>query len=834
MFRFFRLAIAILFLPFFYLTATAQEQAGKTILVLDASGSMWGQINGISKIEIAQSVIGNLLKDLPDDQELGLTAYGHNRKGDCSDIETLVAPALGTKAAIAKAVNAIKPKGKTPLSAAVIKAAEALKYTEDKATVILISDGKETCDFDPCEVGKKLEESGVDFTAHVVGFDVANPADRAQLQCLAENTGGQFLTASNATELTKALQKVSAPLPPQPLKVSFRAVETGTGKPINQDLVWTLTNTDTGEVVFNPEGIPEINISVLPGKYKAEVLRTTDEANGELDVTIHKNTNTRFNVELPPYLPKATLNAPGEAPIGSSISVDWTGPNEQSDLIMIAEIGARPSSYRKFAYTNKGTPAQLQMPTIAGEYELRYWLKNGSKTLVMRPITATPIDASVNAPETVTAGSQIIVEWAGPNYKNDYIAIARTDAKGSRMETYNYTHKGSPLKLTVPTETGDYELRYIMSQNSTILATRPLTVTDVTATLIAPDSATVGESVIVEWAGPDYKNDYIDVAIPTPAATKQTREINYSYTRDGSPLRVQMPAEPGDYVIRYVISQGRTVIATHPIKVGAVDASITIPATAKAGEALLVEWVGPNYKNDYIDVAKPTPAATKQTREINYTYTRNGSPLRLTMPIEPGEYVVRYIISQGRTIKAKQTITVEAVEASLDFAPTAKIAEPLLINWQGPDYQNDYISVAKPDQKPSKYINYTYTNRGAPLRVIMPAEPGQYEIRYIANASPDKILTSKTVTVESVEASVKLVGEAIASEPALIEWTGPDYKSDYIGISEVGVKKYLTYTYTRDGSPLRLKMPEKSGSYELRYFLSEGKTVIAREPIEVK
>lgn len=145
---------------------------------------------------------------------MGLTAYGHRRKGDCSDIETIIQPGANTRAAIAAAVNGITPKGKTPLSAAVIQAAEALKYSEEAATVILVSDGKETCQLDPCEVGRQLEATGVDFTAHVIGFDVDNPADRAQLQCLAENTGGTFRTASNADELADALEEMASVAPP--------------------------------------------------------------------------------------------------------------------------------------------------------------------------------------------------------------------------------------------------------------------------------------------------------------------------------------------------------------------------------------------------------------------------------------------------------------------------------------------------------------------------------------------------------------------------------------------------------------------------------------------
>ena len=86
------------------LPAAAQSTGGQTILVLDASGSMWGQIDGTAKIGIAQSVIGDLLESLPEDQALGLSAYGHRTRGDCTDIETLVEPGTGTRDAIAAAV----------------------------------------------------------------------------------------------------------------------------------------------------------------------------------------------------------------------------------------------------------------------------------------------------------------------------------------------------------------------------------------------------------------------------------------------------------------------------------------------------------------------------------------------------------------------------------------------------------------------------------------------------------------------------------------------------------------------------------------------------------
>jgi len=85
------------------------------ILILDASGSMWGQIEGTAKIEIAKTVLDGLLDDLPATSRLGLMAYGHNKKGDCSDIEML--SALGAnRDDIKTAVKGISPKGKTPIS----------------------------------------------------------------------------------------------------------------------------------------------------------------------------------------------------------------------------------------------------------------------------------------------------------------------------------------------------------------------------------------------------------------------------------------------------------------------------------------------------------------------------------------------------------------------------------------------------------------------------------------------------------------------------------------------------------------------------------------------
>lgn len=190
----------------------------KSIIVLDASGSMWGQIDGRPKLEIAREALASVLGGMPADTELGLMAYGHREKGACDDIELVVPPGPGTAQAITDAANAMKFLGKTPLTESVRRAAAELKSTEEKATVILITDGIETCEADPCALGAELEASGVDFTAHVVGFGLTEE-EGATVACLAEKTGGKYIQAKDAGSLVDALKTTVVVAEPEPQPV---------------------------------------------------------------------------------------------------------------------------------------------------------------------------------------------------------------------------------------------------------------------------------------------------------------------------------------------------------------------------------------------------------------------------------------------------------------------------------------------------------------------------------------------------------------------------------------------------------------------------------------
>ncbi len=192
--------------------------AQTTLFVLDGSGSMWGKVEGRPKIEIAREVMGDLAKRLPPDARVGLMVYGHNRKDDCSDIE-IVSPLGSDRAVFVQALNDINPKGKTPITASLHKAVEQLRQDEGSASIVIVSDGKETCGGDPCAAARDAISTGVHLRIHVIGFDVA-PDETQQLTCIAEEGHGKYFAASNAEQLVTALadveKEVVAPPPPPP------------------------------------------------------------------------------------------------------------------------------------------------------------------------------------------------------------------------------------------------------------------------------------------------------------------------------------------------------------------------------------------------------------------------------------------------------------------------------------------------------------------------------------------------------------------------------------------------------------------------------------------
>lgn len=212
-------------------------------IILDASGSMWGQVGGEAKITAAKRVVHDWLTNvkLPADTQLGLTVYGHRSKADCRDIERFTPVTYDRHALLFPFVAMLSPKGKTPIADTLTLVGETLKEEESQASILLVSDGIESCDGDPCGVARRLRDQyGINVTIHVVGFNITEGQD--QLQCIAREGGGKYFSVANGQELAAAFEDVKSELikadmaanqpvaPPPKVKMVHISMERGTIK----------------------------------------------------------------------------------------------------------------------------------------------------------------------------------------------------------------------------------------------------------------------------------------------------------------------------------------------------------------------------------------------------------------------------------------------------------------------------------------------------------------------------------------------------------------------------------------------------------------------------
>ena len=86
-------------------------------------------------------------------------------------------------------------------------------------------------------------------------------------------------------------------------------------------------------------------------------------------------------------------------------------------------------------------------------------------------------------------------------------------------------------------------------------------------TLDTPERIDAGTHFTVNWTGPGYANDYIDVVAEGHTGT--TGELSYAYAIEGQVLSLKAPDRPGTYTVRYVLQgpDGRKVVKTRPLQV---------------------------------------------------------------------------------------------------------------------------------------------------------------------------------------------------------------------------------------------------------------------------
>lgn len=200
--------------------AAAQQEAGTQVnveLILDSSGSMAEETNtGEPRIDAAKRVLSEVIEAIPDDRpeiNVGFRVFGHRGnnteagKAESCESSDLTVPIEGVdKDALNEQVANYAPVGWTPIGLSLERAGADFPAAAENVVnaIILVTDGLETCDRDPCAIATSLKQSEAAVTAYVVGLGL----DEEELRitgCIAENTGGQIIGAQNADELATAL-----------------------------------------------------------------------------------------------------------------------------------------------------------------------------------------------------------------------------------------------------------------------------------------------------------------------------------------------------------------------------------------------------------------------------------------------------------------------------------------------------------------------------------------------------------------------------------------------------------------------------------------------------
>lgn len=260
-------------------------------------------------------------------------------------------------------------------------------------------------------------------------------------------------------------------------------------------------------------------------------------------------------------------------------------------------------------------------------------------------------------------------------------------------------------------------------------------------------------------------------------------------------------------------------------------ATLAAPGQVAAGAEFAVGWTGPDNRGDFITILKASSPASENGR---WQETRDGPTLKLTAPIEAGNYELRYVTERSKTILARQPIEVLPVTATVQADQQVVLGSKLSVAWTGPNNDGDYVTIVPADAPDEQYGDYAETDAGSPAQLTAPPTAGDAEVRYVSGQGR-KVLARQPIKVTMPEVSLSAADEAIAGSTIQVKWIGPNNAADYVTIVPAGTPdgQYANYTETKTGNPLNLLIPIMTGGAEMRYQTGQGNKVLARRAIKI-
>ncbi len=224
----------------------------RILFIFDDSFSMYGGCGSGTKIDMAKKLMGEFLDSLQNTPklEIALRCYGHQTsfkpKRNCQDskLEVPFAIAKTNYKLIKDRINKLTPTGTTPIAYSLGEcAADFTPHDNCRNVVILITDGIEECNGDPCAVSVALQKKGVFLRPFVIGVGLdVKFAD--VFGCM-----GKFYDVSNEANFKAVLQLVLIEAVSQTtVQVNLNDVFK---KASETDVTMTFYNQQTGDVLYN-------------------------------------------------------------------------------------------------------------------------------------------------------------------------------------------------------------------------------------------------------------------------------------------------------------------------------------------------------------------------------------------------------------------------------------------------------------------------------------------------------------------------------------------------------------------------------------------------------
>ncbi len=195
------------------------DDASDFVLILDCSGSMNDRLpDGGTKWQAAQRAALDMVSRIPPGRRLSLIVYGTDlaRKCHAVDVVRELAPLeTADQRELAEFIGRLKAVGHTPIARSLELAGAQLETAQGLSSIILITDGMESCHGDPAAVAAQLVENLPHLRGgiNVIGFGLGGEESR-QVANIATAGRGAFYDAQTADQLLASVRKIEVKSPP--------------------------------------------------------------------------------------------------------------------------------------------------------------------------------------------------------------------------------------------------------------------------------------------------------------------------------------------------------------------------------------------------------------------------------------------------------------------------------------------------------------------------------------------------------------------------------------------------------------------------------------------